>query len=137
MLRYFKKQFVYILATLTFVPRVSLGAEPLFQTNPVTGAGGQTYQPIIQGVGVSGANIGSTLTQLFTWGVTLAIILAIIMLVIGGIQYMGSESVFAKGEGVKRMQGALGGMFIALLCIFILNLILGSGGQGPFNIGTF
>jgi hypothetical protein len=137
MLRYFKKQFAYILATLVLTPQVSFGAEPLLQASPVTGAGGQTYQPIIEGVGVAGADVGSTLLQLFRWGVTLAIILAIIMLVIGGIQYMGSESVFAKGDGVKRMQGALGGMFIALLCIFILNLILGNGGGGPFNVGTF
>lgn len=137
MLRYFKKQFLYALAFFLFGAYNIEAAAPLVQSAPVTGAGGQTYQPIVEGVGVAGADVGSTLVQLFTWGVTLAIILAIIMLVIGGIQYMGSESIFAKGDGIKRIQGALGGMFIALLCIFILNLILGSGGGGPFRVGTF
>ena len=62
---------------------------------------GQTYQMLerdIPGIGVDGVytatreNFGQFINSAFTVGITVAILLAVIMLVIGGIEYMGSES---------------------------------------------
>jgi len=136
MLRYFKV--VYGLILSFAVPAISFAVT--VPTNPssggTSGAGSAAYQPI-SGVSFGGNGFGGMLAQIFVWGVTLTIILAIIMLVVGGVQYMGSESLFGKDEGKKRITAALGGLLIALTSIFILNLILGTGGAGPFDVGSF
>ena len=135
MLRYFKA--VYGLILSFSIPAISFAAiaptNPVPSTGGTSGAGSASYQPI-SGVNFGGSGFGGMLSQLFVWGVTLAIILAIIMLVVGGVQYMGSESLFGKDEGKKRIVAALGGLMIALTSIFILNLILGTGGAGPFKV---
>lgn len=136
MLPYFKKAYTLILAYVLTTPLVTYA-----QTAPVnpTGGlptGGGAYQPI-SGMQFRGSGFGGMLSQLFVWGVTMTIILAVIMLVVGGVQYMGSESLFGKDEGKKRITAALGGLLIAFLSIFILNLILGTGGEGPFRVGSF
>lgn len=95
--------------------------------------GGGSYQTI-SGVDFGSQTLGGMLARIFTWLVMITIILAVIMLVLGGVQYMGSESLFGKTEGKERIAAALGGLIIALVSIFILNLILGTGGPGAFNV---
>lgn len=135
---YFKKAYTLLLATALTAPIVgqaqTAGVNPS-PTLPSSGGGG-AYQPI-SGMSFNGSGFGGMLSQIFVWGVTMTIILAVIMLVVGGVQYMGSESLFGKDEGKKRITAALGGLLIAFLSIFILNLILGTGGQGPFRVGSF
>ena len=79
---------------------------------------------------------GGILTGLFIWGVGITAILAVVMLVVGGIQYMGSESLFGKDEGKKRMAAALGGLLIALASVLILTTIIGSDGAGGGSTGS-
>ncbi len=126
---------------LALMPSVVLAGPTIPVSGPsgggmgaIGGGGGGGYQPI-SGVSFAGS-FESILEGLFKYGIITAVILAIIMLVVGGIQYMGSDSLFTKGEGKKRMTAALGGLLIALFSIFFLNLIVGSGGQGDFNAGS-
>jgi len=97
------------------------------------GGGSGAYQTItpggFPGSGASGG-FGGILRTLFTWGVTLAALLAVTMLIVGGIEYMGSDSIFAKDQGRKRIASALGGLLIALTCVLLLGVILGFGGGG-------
>ncbi|MFA5841615.1 MAG: pilin [Candidatus Paceibacterota bacterium] len=62
------------------------------------------------------------LNNAFKIGITIAILLAVIMIVIGGIQWMG-ESVFGKESGKKKIQDALWGLVLALAIFLILNTI--------------
>jgi len=105
-----------------------------------TGTGGiLSSSETISGISFGGGRGGSfadVVQELFRISVVLTIILAVIMLTVGGIQYMGSESMFQKDAGRKRMMAAIGGLLIAVLSIFILNIIIGTGsGGGSLDVG--
>ncbi len=106
-------------------------------------AGGNTYRPITPGTdGVGGfLNFGGSFEQmlqrLFEMGVMITVILAVIMIIWGGVEYMGSESVFAKGEGRDRIKFAIWGLMIALISILLISTILPGGTGGTFEINIF
>ena len=91
----------------------------------------QDYVPISPGgvpfVGKS-TDLEEVLVALFKAGVSIAAFLAVAMLIVGGIQYMGSDSIFAKDEGKKRISAALGGLLIALTCVLMLGIVFGFDG---------
>lgn len=68
-------------------------------------------------------NIGKYFNILFNLAIGLAGALAVIMLVIGGVQWMGSESFFGKTEAKKRITSAILGLLIALGSYALLNTI--------------
>src|SRR3989344_3148463 len=53
----------------------------------------------------------------------LCAVLAVIMIVIGGIEYMTSELVSSKEQGKEKIQGALLGLLIAVGAYALLNTI--------------
>ncbi len=53
----------------------------------------------------------------------LGAVLAVVMIVIGGVQYMGSDAFGMKSEAKKRIQGAIVGLIIALASYMLLNTI--------------
>ncbi len=63
------------------------------------------------------------LNQLFYIGLIGAVVLAIIMIVRGGIEYMTIDSASGKDTGKRRVQAALGGLVLAFAAILILNTI--------------
>jgi len=63
------------------------------------------------------------LSKFFTLLVIIAGLLAVIMLVIAGIQYTLEESVFEKGEAKKRLTNAILGLLLVLGSYMILNTI--------------
>lgn len=63
------------------------------------------------------------LQQMFTFAVGLASVLAVVMIVIGGIQYMTSEVVTDKSDAVKKIQGAVLGLLLAISSVLILKTI--------------
>ncbi len=67
--------------------------------------------------------IGCYLNIIFKVAIGLCAALAVIMIVVGGIQYMGNESVFGKTEAKSRIFSAILGLFIALGAFAILNTI--------------
>ncbi|PIP73399.1 MAG: hypothetical protein COW88_02155 [Candidatus Lloydbacteria bacterium CG22_combo_CG10-13_8_21_14_all_47_15] len=92
----------------------------------------QPYQllaPIPSGVGGGGeltqvapGGLGAYVIRIFTAIIGLAGVLAVLMLVVGGIEYI-SPSVTMKEAGRKRMTHAIGGLLIALAAWLILRTI--------------
>jgi hypothetical protein len=70
-----------------------------------------------------GNNIGEYLNFIFKFLIGLCAALAVIMLIISGITYMGDESVFGKTEAKSKMFSAILGLLIALGAYALLNTI--------------
>ncbi len=68
-------------------------------------------------------NIGTYLNIIFKLGIGVAAALAVIMLIINGITYMGDESIFKKTEAKSKMFSAIFGLLIALAAWALLNTI--------------
>lgn len=69
------------------------------------------------------AGIGGYLEKIFLIGIGLAGVLAVVMIVINGIVYMGDESVFGKTKAKERILMAIGGLVLALGAWVVLNTI--------------
>jgi hypothetical protein len=63
------------------------------------------------------------LNAIMGWSVGLAAILAVIMLAIGGFNYMTSESVFKMGDAKEKISNAIVGLLIVLGAVFLLGYI--------------
>lgn len=68
-------------------------------------------------------DIGSYFNTIFNIALGLCAVLAVIMIVIGGVQYMGDESIFGKTEAKDRITKAIFGLLIALGSYALLNTI--------------
>lgn len=77
-------------------------------------------------------NIGDYFNIIFKIAIGLCAVLAVVMIVISGIQYMGDESIFSKTEAKSKITAAVLGLLIALGSYALLNTInpalLGGGG---------
>ena len=84
-----------------------------------------------------GANIGDYLNVIFKLLIGICIFLAVIMLIIYGIMYMGEESIFGKVEAKSKMISAIFGLLIALGAWALLNTLNPAlTGAGGFNINS-
>ncbi len=81
-------------------------------------------------VGEGGASLtrvtdaGQYIKGAFNLAIGIAAVLAIIMIVFGGIQYMGTESIGGKGAGLKKIKDAVLGLLLALgsyILLFTIN----------------
>lgn len=97
--------------------------------------GGSDVYTLLAPIGefkVAPDNIGEYFNVIFLIAIGLCGVLAVIMIVIGGIQYMGDESVFGKTQAKERITKAILGLIIALGAFALLNTInpelLGGGG---------
>ena len=68
-------------------------------------------------------DIGKYLNFIFKFAIGVCAALAVIMLIIAGVTYMGDESVFGKTEAKKKMFSAIIGLLIALGAWALLNTI--------------
>lgn len=68
-------------------------------------------------------NIGDYFNTIFLIAIGLCGALAVIMIVIGGVQYMGDESIFGKTEAKSKIMSAILGLLIALGAYALLNTI--------------
>lgn len=68
-------------------------------------------------------NLTGYLNSMFKLGIALAGALAVIMIIIGGIQYMSTDAIGAKSEGRKRITAAVTGLIVALGSYMILNTL--------------
>ncbi len=113
-------------------------------------SGGSKYTPITPGYsalfgggGIGGGGLEGMLTRIFELTIYFTVILSVIMMIVGGLKYMGSESFFKKGEGKEQIFAALSGLLIALVSILIISTILpgwsggGASGGGQFRINIF
>lgn len=69
----------------------------------------------------SSFGFGDYVNSLITLAIGIAIVLAILMIVIGGVQYMSTDAFSGKQEGRERITNALIGLIIALGAYTILN----------------
>ena len=70
--------------------------------------------------GSDGYTLSEVLNAIMGWSVGLAAILAVIMLAVGGFNYMTSESVFKTGDAKEKMTNAIFGLLVVLLAVFLL-----------------
>lgn len=73
--------------------------------------------------GSNGGNLSSYLNNMFKLGIAIATGLAVIMIIIGGIQYVSTDAVGGKSEGKDRITSALWGLLLALAAYIILQTI--------------
>jgi len=68
-------------------------------------------------------NIGDYFNIIFLIAIGFCGALAVIMIVIGGVQYMGDESIFGKTEAKSKITSAIFGLLIALGSYALLNTV--------------
>ena len=130
-----------IVLFFVFAPIFAL-AQPSTVTNPTSGgsSGSSTYEPITPGYQSffnKGTDFAGMLTRIFEVSIMLTIILSIIMIIWGGVEYMGSESVYSKGAGKERIYAALSGLLIALISILLISTLVPGGNGTEFTIDIF
>ncbi len=87
------------------------------------------YQPLapIEGVRESGAgggvDLGQYLGDIFKLGIGLCGVFAVLMIVIGGLEYTMTEKVASKEDAKSRISGAIVGLLLALSSYIILYTI--------------
>lgn len=139
--------FVFVFGFFSFSQNALAGLPANIVTspapNPVGSSGGSgNYQPITPGFNSIFGNTGDSfermLARIFEISIYFTVILSVIMIIFGGIEYMGSESIFKKGEGKERIFAAIGGLLIALVSILVLSTIQRTpGGADAFEINIF
>ena len=96
---------------------------------PSTPGEGETYKllaplPMFGSVfNASGKSFGDYLSIMFTFFVSFAGVLAVVMLIFGGIQYMSTDAVYGKSDGIAKMSQAIYGLLIVLASYVILNTV--------------
>ncbi len=68
-------------------------------------------------------NLGGFLGQAFNYIIALAVVLALIMIIWGGIEYMTTDSFSGKDDGKKKIQNAFWGLGLALVSYLVLSTI--------------
>ena len=86
------------------------------------------YEPISPIPGIGGTinlkeNTGNYFQKMFQFALGIAGILAVLMIVIGGIQYMMSDAFTSKEDAKKRIWGALWGLLLLFASVIILETI--------------
>jgi hypothetical protein len=74
-------------------------------------------------VDFKGTSIGKYLNGIFKFMIGLSGVLAVVMLVLGGIQYMSTDAISGKEAGKERMTSSILGLLLALGAFVILNTI--------------
>ncbi len=85
-----------------------------------------TYVPLVTDFPVPGngtGNLADYINTVVTFAIGIAGVLAVVMIIIGGVQYVSTDSWSNKDDGKKRIQAALGGLILALSSYLILNTI--------------
>lgn len=112
----------------------TLASDPVNVDTDKTNSSDDTYTLLapLPGLKTAPNNIGDYFNIIFRIAIALCAVLAVIMIIIGGIGYMGSESIFGKTESKSRIMAAILGLLIALGAYALLKTInpdlLGGGG---------
>ncbi len=67
--------------------------------------------------------LGKYINLIISLVIGISAVLAVVMIVMGGIEYMGSELISSKESGIERIQNAILGLLIALGAYALLNTI--------------
>jgi hypothetical protein len=107
----FAEVVLFLVAVLPFITYAQIPYIPL---EPLPG----TYDPATKQ-----ATIATYLPAMFQLIIGVAGVLAVIMIVWGGIQYLTTDAIQDKKEGKQRIQDALWGLILAIGAFIILNTI--------------
>src|SRR5690606_34675940 len=115
-----KSLIVSIVATLALLtPQVALGQDDYVLLSPLPGL--ETTEQLNQ----SGDPVGTYFTTIYQIGVSIALVIAVVMFIFGGIQYMTSDSIGGKSNGRETITKALIGILLAVGSYLLLFLIGG------------
>jgi hypothetical protein len=99
-------------------------------------AGAQTpppYQPLAPLPGIdSSMGVANYFSTIYQIGISIVLVIAVVMLVYGGIQYMTSDSIGGKGNGRETVAKAIIGIVLAVTSYALLYVI---GGSGSVSVG--
>ncbi len=114
--------------SLSKIKKLLFAASGFFLPVVLWAAGDGGYQPLapIKGYTDQSSAVGGLsgyLNTMFKLGIALASGLAVIMIIIGGIQYMSTDAVSGKSDGKDRITSAIYGLILALASYVILNTI--------------
>ena len=116
---------VFILSTLT-VYSATTGSKMALQTDPTKPLEYIPLEPnAFPGVSTTGSDgdIGTFLGQIFNFGIAAAVVLALLEIIWGGVEYMTTDSWYTKGDGKDRIYNAIIGLGIALISYLLLYTI--------------
>lgn len=117
--------FLIALVSLTFV--IGFGfVENTFAQGTTTSADNLGYTPLepLPGMEGEGISLSGYLNRVFSLFIGICAVLAVLMIVISGFQYMTSgDSESARKEAKSRITGAIIGLLIALSSVLILETI--------------
>jgi len=118
----FKKYILLISLTIIFI---NIFPSFVIAENPP--ASGVPYQMLAKDTPLSGAgnntDINTFLPAVFKLGIGIASALAVIFIIVGGIQYLSTDSIDKKDDGKKRINNALFGLILAISAYTILYTI--------------
>ena len=123
---------ISLLFALSLIMVIFFATEALAQNDYVLLAplpGLETTADLNAGGGSQTANYFSTIYKI---GVSLVLVIAVVMLVYGGIQYMTSDSIGGKGNGRETITKAIIGIVLAVSSYALLYLI---GGVDSVSVG--
>lgn len=127
--------FSLILFTLSGAIAFATDVAPL--TNKINTDSYNLLAPIGTITTFTPTNLGDYFSMMLKLAIGLCAVLAVVMIVVGGIQWMGDESIFGKTEAKSRILSAILGLLIALGSYVLLNTInpdlLGKAG---INVGS-
>lgn len=100
---------------------------PDLETSPKPGL---DYAPLVPLPGVTEpgtdhmiSNLSTYIVGMFQLLIGVAAALAVVMIVIGGIEYMSTDAIGGKSDGKKKIENALWGLALAISSYLILNTI--------------
>lgn len=94
-----------------------------------------SYQPLAPLPGIDGGGevtVAEYFSTIYQIGVSLVLVIAVVMLIYGGIQYMMSDSIGGKSGGRETIGKAIIGIVLAVSSYALLYLI---GGAGSVTVG--
>jgi hypothetical protein len=97
------------------------------------------YTPLVSDFPIQASgtgNLGAYINTVITFAIGLAGILAVIMIIIGGLQYVSTDAWSGKSDGKNKIMAALGGLVLALASYMILNTVNPTLTDLTFDIKT-
>lgn len=106
--------FIGVLITPTFAVLAQPNQNPYVPLAPIPGT-----TESCSGINC-GTQLPTYLTGMFKVGIVLSGVLAFLMIVLGGFQYLSTDALTGKEEGRERIERAIGGLVLALTSYIIL-----------------
>lgn len=75
------------------------------------------------GESLSSDNLSSFVAEIYNLGIAIAVLLAVLVIMYAGIQYIITDNSGKKGDSIEKVKGALIGLGLALASYLILNTI--------------